>query len=236
MSWGSSPLTRGKWLYRSASTALCGLIPAHAGKMGFSSSLHSSSWAHPRSRGENSMLKDRLRTADGSSPLTRGKSRLDSAVDTIVGLIPAHAGKIYSWVVCPYQLWAHPRSRGENICAPIRWPGTRGSSPLTRGKFDGGGASRPVMGLIPAHAGKMDMCDCRHIWKTAHPRSRGENTRTDNPTVNPAGSSPLTRGKFLRAHPLSAGHGLIPAHAGKIGHQWLRPWPLGAHPRSRGEN
>ena len=30
---------------------------------------------------------------NGSSPLTRGKQRLDEAVDTIAGLIPAHAGK-----------------------------------------------------------------------------------------------------------------------------------------------
>ena len=29
-----------------------------------------------------------------------------------------------------------------------------GSSPLTRGKPVGAGAVRPVMGLIPAHAGK----------------------------------------------------------------------------------
>ena len=54
--------------------------------------------------------------------------------------------------------------------------------------------------------------------------------------MEPAGSSPLTRGKrwcvcvrFLRI-------GLIPAHAGKTAYARRRPCPLGAHPRSRGEN
>ena len=50
------------------------------------------------------------------------------------------------------------------------------------------------------------------------------------------GSSPLTRGK---RHPQEAGHrlcGLIPAHAGKTDHRTVARLPVGAHPRSRGEN
>ena len=49
----------------------------------------------------------------------------------------------------------------------------------------------------------------------AHPRSRGENTKT-NPTTDPnPGSSPLTRGKRIHCCSHFLLVGLIPAHAGK---------------------
>ena len=50
------------------------------------------------------------------------------------------------------------------------------------------------------------------------------------------GSSPLTRGKLLRARCPRVEAGLIPAHAGKtsLPSRWRRP--ARAHPRSRGEN
>ena len=50
---GSSPLTRGKLIPRPAALALCGLIPAHAGKTLLESKLELLKRAHPRSRGEN---------------------------------------------------------------------------------------------------------------------------------------------------------------------------------------
>ena len=56
------------------------------------------------------------------------------------------------------------------------------------------------------------------------------------PSIGPAGSSPLTRGKRRSTAGGLRGCGLIPAHAGKT------PWGVyvsvrfGAHPRSRGEN
>ena len=70
----------------------------------------------------------------GSSPLTRGKLSRAIKVETLEGLIPAHAGKTPTWSTPTVACWAHPRSRGENLvilrlsCLP------RGSSPLTRGK------------------------------------------------------------------------------------------------------
>ena len=54
--------------------------------------------------------------------------------------------------------------------------------------------------------------------------------------TDPAGSSPLTRGKHPR-HPLACyGQGLIPAHAGKTRSRRRRRMAWPAHPRSRGEN
>ena len=70
---GSSPLTRGKPEALADGEIYLRLIPAHAGK---TPRLHLSicDWpAHPRSRGENTLIWECCARSGGSSPLTRGK-------------------------------------------------------------------------------------------------------------------------------------------------------------------
>ena len=131
---------------------------------------------------------------------------------------------------------AHPRSRGENTPA-ARLPATStGSSPLTRGKLQRQGQTHPVVGLIPAHAGKTSIGCVPLTIPWAHPRSRGENVLRLPVGLHPAGSSPLTRGKPKTGATLDGIGGLIPAHAGKTD-SGKRSWIISrAHPRSRGEN
>ena len=112
--WGSSPLTRGKLLWRDYRRHVRGLIPAHAGKTAISCSMLGSMWAHPRSRGENSLDTQGNRAALGSSPLTRGKRRRTRSSESLSGLIPAHAGKTMPARTPLAKIPAHPRSRGEN--------------------------------------------------------------------------------------------------------------------------
>ena len=133
---GSSPLTRGKPVAGLAHEHTRGLIPAHAGKTCRDAMSRSISWAHPRSRGENTTVNRPSTTGEGSSPLTRGKRRKASVQSTSVRLIPAHAGKTV-----------------DDGDQPI--PRT-GSSPLTRGKPPHGAPDGTSVGLIPAHAGKTD--------------------------------------------------------------------------------
>ena len=115
---GSSPLTRGKLTPRPAALALCGLIPAHAGKTSIGCVPLTIPWAHPRSRGEN-LLHDRVSAAGGgSSPLTRGKRHEDGPRELPGGLIPAHAGKTRGAPRAHADRVAHPRSRGENPQIP----------------------------------------------------------------------------------------------------------------------
>ena len=151
---GSSPLTRGKRKGRDLRDGGAGLIPAHAGKTRTDHGRRNRPRAHPRSRGENCRPPSSVSRAKGSSPLTRGKL-IDVLVgQTRSGLIPAHAGKTYSWRFVAFGYRAHPRSRGENE-KPRRLPRMRvGSSPLTRGKLASGVWSHRHGGLIPAHAGK----------------------------------------------------------------------------------
>ena len=192
----------------------------------------------------------------GSSPLTRGKLHLAALTGADARLIPAHAGKTFRALARVKRLRAHPRSRGENqrggvlaLPAVGSSPITRekdvhaeasirfeGSSPLTRGKpvarcsVSGGGW------LIPTHAGKTLRGSRPPAGSRAHPHSHGENSASMRLKATRQGSSPLTWGKQIPAQAQRAGHGFIPAHAGKTcGGLSVRAW-RGAHPRSRGEN
>ena len=213
---GSSPLTRGKRLFRPKARTNPRLIPAHAGKTQAKCSSLNLVRAHPRSRGEN---------------LRVGRS------DSVCwGLIPAHAGKTPTGRQSTGEPGAHPRSRGENISSRDRGTSSKGSSPLTRGKRRTLRGHQPGPRLIPAHAGKTYSAELYTFVTRAHPRSRGENTRRHHAVVQEAGSSPLTRGKLPDVDSLGPHLGLIPAHAGKTACcsvAWTR---RRAHPRSRGEN
>ena len=171
------------------------LIPAHAGKTVESQVSDLLREAHPRSRGENPKWLQTNFTRLGSSPLTRGKRAGTARGRAGFGLIPAHAGKTSkagqrrSWV------WAHPRSRGENVFEPLQATRRVGSSPLTRGKRHYPRYRHMAWGLIPAHAGKTRRCPRSIPCHRAHPRSRGENSNGEAGLMRRLGSSPLTRGK-----------------------------------------
>ena len=234
--WGSSPLTRGKLSTQRLDGLLTGLIPAHAGKTPSSASKRWAAPAHPRSRGENGRAPRISAPHTGSSPLTRGKQRVDLGGCVEVRLIPAHAGKTVSGLGARQRGGAHPRSRGENLVATAAVDAVCGSSPLTRGKRDKWAVVEMGGRLIPAHAGKTRCCTLPQYATWAHPRSRGENSKGRVNELVEAGSSPLTRGKPTdRTLPVFA-HGLIPAHAGKTLEYRKSSDSQRAHPRSRGEN
>ena len=192
--------------------------------------------AHPRSRGENLGTPSPRHPLYGSSPLTRGKLPGGGYPETLVGLIPAHAGKTGHQPPPPGRHSAHPRSRGENELRELIGFSDQGSSPLTRGKPHlHRGPGHPGR-LIPAHAGKTPHSHAAALRPAAHPRSRGENCCASLSNEPPTGSSPLTRGKPPEASSPKSHAGLIPAHAGKTRLPSSTRRVPRAHPRSRGEN
>ena len=232
----SSPLTQGKLSQCNRQRLLARLIPAHAGKTLRGCGRGGLRGAHPRSRGENMVIRGAWYRLIGSSPLTRGKLGARRAEIERVRLIPAHAGKTSASSQSSRQRTAHPRSRGENGSACSMISVRSGSSPLTRGKLRRTGPRSCQCRLIPAHAGKTLGNRLPRYRNRAHPRSRGENILHLTKPLRGVGSSPLTRGKpFPRAFS-AVPNGLIPAHAGKT-LPWGKPLQaLPAHPRSRGEN
>ena len=172
----------------------------------------------------------------GSSPLTRGKHHRPPARRAPGGLIPAHAGKTATACTSATTCGAHPRLRGENNLKMLETDFGSGSSPLTRGKRSASRGHPLAERLIPAHAGKTRSDPDVAPPVGAHPRSRGENTRSNGNMEVAVGSSPLTRGKLGLVGGGGFVSGLIPAHAGKTGVRISGPGCSGAHPRSRGEN
>ena len=215
-SFGSSPLTRGKRIAKTAQRRLGRLIPAHAGKTNWPPGRCGRCAAHPRSRGENLNPEQVVLNDTGSSPLTRGKHRL-------------YRSRLRSPP-------AHPRSRGENHPNPGQQARFLGSSPLTRGKRRVNGRVVGAFRLIPAHAGKTALAALHRGGVRAHPRSRGENSANWFISSVVTGSSPLTRGKREGGRSLGDGERLIPAHAGKTPRARSPHRRTKAHPRSRGEN
>ena len=151
---GSSPLTRGKRVGRVLHRDLDRLIPAHAGKTRHGPPGRAKWEAHPRSRGENGLCRKNEMHVIGSSPLTRGKRPRTRTPIISPRLIPAHAGKTRDPARQTRGRQAHPRSRGENVTAPLITATRAGSSPLTRGKRVLDPAEDTRGRLIPAHAGK----------------------------------------------------------------------------------
>ena len=232
----SSPLTRGKRIRLASTRSHFRLIPAHAGKTLEKTLAREPSGAHPRSRGENLIASSSMRHRSGSSPLTRGKPRGLRRSCGQRRLIPAHAGKTRPLVRPDQAVRAHPRSRGENRRTRYRMSSRGGSSPLTRGKRLSSLSLWGPLGLIPAHAGKTHTYWHRVGPRSAHPRSRGENSPAIPSLFRRSGSSPLTRGKPGIDGLVNGGGRLIPAHAGKTALFCEVLADRGAHPRSRGEN
>ena len=137
---GSSPLMQGKPGRVHGVTESLGLIPAHAGKTKAASHSVRAAGAHPRSCGENLIGVTADLSAQGSSPLMRGKRVARRFAGHLTGLIPAHAGKPSSGSRRASGGRAHPRSCGENLYVDVVPSIKGGSSPLMRGKL------RPLRG------------------------------------------------------------------------------------------
>ena len=111
---GSSPLARGGRADRHRGAPRRRLIPAGAGRTGTVSFPGSSSWAHPRWRGEDAATIIAVLAALGSSPLARGGRPRGRPAGVTRRLIPAGAGRTRPGPVVVGTRPAHPRWRGED--------------------------------------------------------------------------------------------------------------------------
>ena len=130
---GSSPLARGTLRGLVRFECYRRLIPARAGNTMMRHVSPNARPAHPRSRGEHSLVCWFVWLFAGSSPLARGTPQTRKAPQMPERLIPARAGNTGANVVGAVNSAAHPRSRGEHM---RRSPGrgtVSGSSPLARG-------------------------------------------------------------------------------------------------------
>ena len=192
--------------------------------------------AHPRAGGENPFARAYCACPSGSSPRGRGKRGVDGRAESLIGLIPARAGKTAEFTGRDGQRQAHPRAGGENVVAETKNFSRAGSSPRGRGKQRPSVWPRPVHGLIPARAGKTQDSPPAGGGSRAHPRAGGENWAKSALVRTSVGSSPRGRGKRPPVYPAGHARGLIPARAGKTSGDRRRTRRSPAHPRAGGEN
>ena len=191
---GSSPHTRGARRLRHGDRAGTRIIPAYAGSTRSRRSPTTSSWDHPRIRGEHVDYEYLTTYYDGSSPHTRGAlwgAVAEAVADT-----------------------DHPRIRGEHARDPLPREGGRGSSPHTRGAPAQLAAALPPSGIIPAYAGSTRSCRALSARCRDHPRIRGEHRLSGLYTGDGQGSSPHTRGARKSPRKAREWPRIIPAYAG----------------------
>ena len=157
-----------------------GLIPARAGNTARAGARRGYPRAHPRSRGEHAPPVFWKLTVAGSSPLARGTPDSRTHHGRAAGLIPARAGNTDQWKISEIHGGAHPRSRGEHCDTDTVQDREVGSSPLARGTLDLLHSPSLPCGLIPARAGNTQRWEHRARAGWAHPRSRGEHTKSPN--------------------------------------------------------
>ena len=176
---GSSPLARGTRNTVLGNHHFLRLIPARAGNTFVACNWWCELPAHPRSRGEHARHGNYRDELFGSSPLTRGALIHQCHDGPLLRLIPAHAGSTHHACVVFGARTAHPRSRGEHFGSRGVAETQAGSSPLTRGARRVENHALPEGRLIPAHAGSTPGLSAPGGPSQAHPRSRGEHTRTN---------------------------------------------------------
>ena len=192
---GSSPHTRDKFYRMPPHNLRTRIIPAYAGQISGVVCHSPGEQDHPRIRGTNQLpFRSRLKRP-GSSPHTRDKSLLWSAIREGSRIIPAYAGQIFfsilllhpSRIIPAYagqmgirsrnslRKRDHPRIRGTNLCCGLQSVKDQGSSPHTRDKYVRRAVCAMADRIIPAYAGQI----CKHcgelIDKEDHPRVRGTN-------------------------------------------------------------
>ena len=166
----------------------------------------------------------------------RGTQNVDSAVPSVLGIIPAHAGNTGS--PSARQTWNrdHPRACGEHDLVNRHRLGHLGSSPRMRGTLSATEGDRANLGIIPAHAGNTGSWTISPQPKWDHPRACGEHAGEEAPQFVHEGSSPRMRGTPSRPLRASCRRGIIPAHAGNTQTVLDMNGKDGDHPRACGEH
>ena len=194
---GTSPRARGKLLAFWPEAKNTRNIPACAGKTACHATCNAAPQEHPRVRGENLRGMNAAIKKHGTSPRARGKLDDWRLVNDEGRNIPACAGKTGSNAGRVASWREHPRVRGENFLAILRFIIRCGTSPRARGKRPGTANVHNPVGNIPACAGKTHSPPMGKARTREHPRVRGENFGSVVAEMDLWGTSPRARGKHL---------------------------------------
>ena len=130
---GSSPHARGTLAHVVGGGGTRGIIPACAGNTSGRYRSSTSTWDHPRMRGEHPVSQRGRHHRQGSSPHARGTRRAVRCHFQPGGIIPACAGNTTASPRSTTRTRDHPRMRGEHDGGEVLPALDSGSSPHARG-------------------------------------------------------------------------------------------------------
>ena len=191
---GSSPRGRDGQAGHGRQGPDVGLIPARAGRSAARRSARIAARAHPRAGGAVGRCDRALVAGRGSSPRGRGGLGAFALTSSVVGLIPARAGRSASHRHAGTQTGAHPRAGGAVNDRVVRRRPEGGSSPRGRGGQPPDMPTAMDKGLIPARAGRSSSAVSGRGSRRAHPRAGGAVRSRQREPREPEGSSPRGRG------------------------------------------
>ncbi|CBA28653.1 hypothetical protein CTU_10250 [Cronobacter turicensis z3032] len=149
--------------------------------------------------------------------------------------IPARAGNRALRPAASRRQTVYPRSRGEQFFPQLASSSQPGLSPLARGTVMAKALHDPEARFIPARAGNRLTACCLYCVSPVYPRSRGEQSVSNQQLSDEYGLSPLARGTDVT---WCYGHMLvrfIPARAGNRNRRYGTARTTPVYPRSRGE-
>ena len=234
---GLSPRTRGSPPRLRPPSLSSGSIPANAGKPAATAPTSSADGVYPRERGEADSTKWRAQCAGGLSPRTRGSRTLPRTRSSLMGSIPANAGKPTEFCRPDPRTRVYPRERGEAQATMSPYRATAGLSPRTRGSHDQPIAQRVHLGSIPANAGKPGCPRGSDAVRGVYPRERGEAIGTARGGRIGRGSIPANAGKPLLTGWRRSGRRVYPRERGEAppkANLSASGTGLGLSPRTRG--
>ena len=191
-----------------------GSIPAGAGNPETSLAGSEDEGVYPRGCGEPLFLRHDLEFSKGLSPRVRGTRRSRRSARARAGSIPAGAGNPSVWGRCFWLQRVYPRGCGEPFSSNVAKERVVGLSPRVRGTLEGGGASRTIVGSIPAGAGNPVLGWIEPGDGGVYPRGCGEPVPSLSRPESSRGLSPRVRGTQLHRAAKRPGPGSIPAGAG----------------------
>ena len=190
---------------------------------------------YPRVRGEARNFQPVPLFAQGLSPRPRGSPYAALFLCLALGSIPASAGKPCCLAFKGDEKQVYPRVRGEAFMVVTPTIVTVGLSPRPRGSHLCTLIIFPIVGSIPASAGKPLYFYALHLPIWVYPRVRGEAMKIPRVVTLISGLSPRPRGSRIFSPGSASLSGSIPASAGKpySAFQWTRATRV--YPRVRGE-
>ena len=144
----------------------------------------------------------------------RGSPCSSIALNTLAGIIPAHAGLTRTAIAASSSARDHPRACGAHFSHSVVAASTRGSSPRMRGSQKRLADGVEAAGIIPAHAGLTRINTSITPQRRDHPRACGAHRYCSPSARFVQGSSPRMRGSLRPTCHHSEVLGIIPAHAG----------------------